>query len=35
MENLIKQHGETLAYMALFLPIIGGLAGVFKLLSIL
>lgn len=24
MENLIKQNGETLVYIALFLPVIGG-----------
>ena len=33
MENLIKQNGETLAYIALFLPVIGGFAEVLKVLS--
>ena len=33
MENLIKQNGETLVYIALFLPVIGGLAEVLKVLS--
>lgn len=33
MENLIKQNGETLMYIALFLPVIGGLAEVLKVLS--
>ena len=32
MENLIKQNGETLVYIALFLPVI-GLAEVLKVLS--
>lgn len=30
MENLIKQNGETLVYIALFLPVIGGLAEVLR-----
>lgn len=33
MENLIKQNGETLVYIALFLPIIDGFAEVLKVLS--
>ena len=33
MENLIKQNGETLVYIALVLPIIGGFAEVLKVLS--
>lgn len=33
MENLIKQNGETLVYIALFLPVIGGFAEVLKVLS--
>ena len=33
MENLIKQNGETLVYIALFLPVIGGLAEVLKSVS--
>ena len=33
MENLIKQNGETLVYIALYLPIIGGFAEVLKVLN--
>lgn len=35
MESAVKQVGECIAYMALFLSVIGAFAAVLKVLSVL